>query len=59
MFFAHNINISGQHYQTLGEVGYVVLDAEGEILNSDKLLCDIRGLSSTIRARKLNRLDEQ
>ncbi|MGI9410527.1 MAG: phosphoglycerate dehydrogenase [Hyphomicrobiaceae bacterium] len=58
VFFAHNINISGQHYQTMGEVGYVVLDAEGEIHNSKALLCDIRNLNNTIRARKLNRLEE-
>ena len=54
VFFAHNINISGQYYQTVGDVGYVVLDTEGEIADSQKLLCDIRNLRSTIRARKLN-----
>ncbi|MGI9421841.1 MAG: phosphoglycerate dehydrogenase [Hyphomicrobiaceae bacterium] len=56
VFHTHNINIAGQYYQTQGDVGYVVLDAEGEIPDSDRLLCDIRDLNSTVRARKLNRL---
>ena len=56
LFAHHNINIAAQHYQTDGEVGYVVLDAEGTVANSFEILTDIRALPGTIRARLLNRV---
>ena len=55
LFAHHNINIAAQHYQTDGEIGYVVLDAEGTVANSFEILTDIRALPGTIRARLLNR----
>jgi D-3-phosphoglycerate dehydrogenase len=55
LFAHHNINIAAQHYQTDGEIGYVVLDAEGTVANSFDILTDIRALPGTIRARLLNR----
>ncbi len=55
VFASRSINISAQGYQTDGEIGYVVLDAEGEVEGAVELLEEIRKLSGTIRARLLNR----
>ncbi|MFZ8504664.1 phosphoglycerate dehydrogenase, partial [Staphylococcus aureus] len=55
VFASRGINISAQNYQTDGEIGYVVLDAEGEVEGAVDLLEEIRKLSGTIRARLLNR----
>lgn len=55
-FFAqHKVNIAAQSYQTDGDLGYVVLDAEGKVENAGETLDRIRGLSGTIRARILHR----
>ena len=43
-----------QHYQTDGEIGYVVLDTDGVRTDAEDILRDIRGLSGTIRTRVLN-----
>ena len=56
VFASRSINIAAQSYQTDGEIGYVVLDAEGEVDGAVELLETIRGLSGTIRARLLNRV---
>jgi len=56
VFAAHNINIAAQHYQTDGEIGYVVLDAEGHVEQADDLIRKVRALDGTIRARVLNRI---
>lgn len=55
VFSAHNLSIAAQHFQTDGEIGYVVLDAEGRVDAADAVLKDIRGLDGTIRARLLHR----
>ena len=55
LFARHRLNIAAQHYQTDGEIGYVVLDAEGEVPNAFDILTEIRTLPGTIRARLLNR----
>lgn len=55
LFARHRINIAAQHYQTEGDIGYVVLDAEGEVAKAFEILTEIRALSGTIRARLLNR----
>lgn len=57
VFAHHDINIAGQYYQTDGEIGYVVLDADGTVENKDAVVRDIRQLDGTIRARVLNRLN--
>jgi D-3-phosphoglycerate dehydrogenase / 2-oxoglutarate reductase len=54
VFARHGVNIAAQHYQTDGEVGYVVLDTDGVRTDAEDILRDIRGLSGTIRARVLN-----
>jgi len=51
VFASRSINIVAQHYQTDGEIGYVVLDAGGDIADADAVLSEIRGLEGTIRAR--------
>ncbi len=56
VFAKHDINIVAQHYQTNGEIGYVVLDAEGQVDNALEILTEIRSLPGTIRARLLNRV---
>ena len=55
LFARHRLNIAAQHYQTDGEIGYVVLDAEGEVEGAFEILTEIRALPGTIRARLLNR----
>ena len=54
VFARRKINIVGQHYQTDGEVGYVVLDAEGDVPEGAEIVEEIRALGGTIRARKLH-----
>lgn len=56
MFAAHTLNIAAQHYQTDGEIGYVVVDVDGQLENAVDILNEIRGLSGTVRARLLNRV---
>jgi D-3-phosphoglycerate dehydrogenase len=56
VFASRQINIAAQYYQTDGEIGYVVLDAEGEVEGAVDLLAQIRELPGTIRARLLNRV---
>lgn len=50
------LNIVAQHYQTDGQIGYVVLDVGGEVANGVEILEQIRELPGTIRARLLNRV---
>lgn len=54
VFALHDVNIAAQHYQTDGEISYVVLDTDGVRTDAEDILRDIRGLSGTIRARVLN-----
>lgn len=58
VFAKHGVNISGQYYQTQGDVGYVVLDADGNIADADDILKDIRALDGTIRARLVHRIED-
>jgi D-3-phosphoglycerate dehydrogenase / 2-oxoglutarate reductase len=55
VFAQHKVNIAAQHYQTDGELGYVVLDADGQVPDAEAIVREIRGLSGTIRARMLYR----
>ncbi|MEP3280354.1 MAG: phosphoglycerate dehydrogenase [Stappiaceae bacterium] len=56
LFASWDLNITAQHYQTDGDIGYVVLDAEGQVEGAVDLLNEIRKLPGTIRARLLNRV---
>jgi D-3-phosphoglycerate dehydrogenase / 2-oxoglutarate reductase len=55
IFARHKVNIAAQYYQTTGELGYVVLDADGSVANAETIVTEIRGLAGTIRARLLYR----
>ena len=55
VFSRHGVNIAAQYLQTDGEIGYVVLDADGSVDNATEVLADIRALPGTIRARLLYR----
>jgi len=51
IFARRDINIAAQYYQTGGDLGYVVLDAESKIEDPRETLREIRDLEGTIRAR--------
>jgi D-3-phosphoglycerate dehydrogenase len=53
VFARRGVNIASQHYQTDGEVGYVVMEAEALGDESRDILGEIRALDGTIRARLL------
>ncbi len=55
VFERHKVNIGAQFYQTAGDLGYVVLDADGEVANAEDIVKEIRGLAGTVRARMLYR----
>ena len=55
VFARHSVNIAAQYLQTDGEIGYVVLDADGSVDNATDVLDEIRALPGTIRARLLYR----
>jgi D-3-phosphoglycerate dehydrogenase / 2-oxoglutarate reductase len=55
VFARHKVNIAAQSYQTQGDLGYVVLDAEGSVAAAADILTEVRALEGTIRARVLNR----
>jgi D-3-phosphoglycerate dehydrogenase len=54
-FAGRGINIAAQYFQTDGEVGYVVLDADDSPADAEDVLAEIRALPGTIRARLLYR----
>jgi D-3-phosphoglycerate dehydrogenase len=55
VFARHKVNIAAQYYQTTGQLGYVVLDADGGVPNAEEIVQQIRELPGTIRARMLYR----
>jgi D-3-phosphoglycerate dehydrogenase / 2-oxoglutarate reductase len=55
VFARHKVNIGAQFYQTAGDLGYVVLDADGVVDNAEDIVKEIRGLAGTLRARMLYR----
>lgn len=55
VFAGRSINIAAQYYQTDGDIGYVVLDADGAVADAEAVLEQIRELPGTIRARLLYR----
>jgi D-3-phosphoglycerate dehydrogenase len=56
VFAKRRVNIAAQYYQTDGDIGYVVLDADGQVEDADGILADIRANPGTIRARMVHRL---
>jgi D-3-phosphoglycerate dehydrogenase len=57
VFANRNVNISAQNYQTDGEVGYVVMEADSVGAEAVDVLREIRALDGTIRARLLYQRD--
>jgi len=55
VFARRKVNIAAQYYQTTGELGYVVLDADGSVPDAEEVVKEIRALAGTIRARMLYR----
>lgn len=55
VFARHEVNIGAQYYQTQGDLGYVVLDADGSVGNAEAIVKEIRALPGTLRARMLYR----
>ncbi|MEI8144881.1 MAG: phosphoglycerate dehydrogenase [Alphaproteobacteria bacterium] len=55
VFASREINIAAQYYQTDGDVGYVVLDADGSVADAASVVEDIKAFPGTIRARLLYR----
>ena len=53
VFSRRDINITAQYLQTDGEIGYVVIEADGSPEQSRETLEEIRALEGTIRARLL------
>jgi len=58
VFANRQVNIAAQNYQTDGEVGYVVMEADGvSSAEARDILKEIRVLDGTIRARLLYQRD--
>ena len=55
VFARAKVNIAAQHYETTGDLGYVVLDADGPVAEAEAIVKEIRALPGTIRARMLYR----
>ena len=55
VFARNKVNIAAQHYQTFGDLGYVVLDADGSVADAEGIVKEIRALPGTIRTRMLYR----
>jgi len=53
IFAVREVNIAAQYFQTDGKIGYVVLDADGQVEAAADILKEIRSLPGTIRARML------
>ena len=52
VFSSRNLNISAQYLQTDPEVGYVVVDVDGQV-DENELMHDLQSVDGTIRARFL------
>jgi D-3-phosphoglycerate dehydrogenase len=55
VFARYKVNIAAQHYETTGDLGYVVLDADGPVADAETIVKEIRAMPGTIRARMLYR----
>jgi len=49
---SRNLNISAQYLQTDPEVGYVVVDVDGDV-DEAELLAELQGVEGTVKARFL------
>ena len=53
IFSRHGHNIASQYLQTSGDLGYVVIEAEGPRAQAPTILEEIRAIKGTVRARIL------
>ena len=51
VFARAGVNIAAQQLQTDGEVGYVVVEADGQVPDPQGMLAALRGIRGTVRAR--------
>jgi len=52
VFSSHDLNIAAQYLQTDPELGYVVIDVDGDVEEAE-MLAELRGIEGTLRARFL------
>jgi D-3-phosphoglycerate dehydrogenase len=52
VFSARNLNIAGQYLQTDPELGYVVIDVDGEV-DETELIAELRAIEGTLKTRFL------
>lgn len=57
VFARRGHNISAQYLQTFSDIGYVVIDAEGDRREAPSILDELRALEGTLRARLLYERD--
>ncbi|MBX9760854.1 MAG: phosphoglycerate dehydrogenase [Beijerinckiaceae bacterium] len=57
IFARRGHNISAQYLQTFSDIGYVVIDAEGDRREAPSILDELRTLEGTLRARLLYERD--
>lgn len=53
VFASRGLNIAGQYLRTDGEIGYVVVDVDGEAIDGDKLRRELQEIDGTMRVRFL------
>lgn len=53
VFARHGHNITAQYLQTFSDIGYVVIDAEGEQADAPAILDEMRQIEGTLRGRIL------
>jgi len=51
VFSGWGLNIAAEYLQTQGDVGYVVVEADG-VVDDPGVLADLRAIEGTIRARR-------
>ena len=51
---ARGLNISAQYLQTDGDLGYVVVEADGQTQDAQEVLAELHALEGTVRARLLH-----
>jgi len=53
VFSRHGVNIAAQYLQTEGDLGYVVMEADGMGGDAEAVLEEMKAVEGTIRARLL------
>lgn len=53
VFASRGLNVAGQYLRTDGEIGYVVVDVDGEAIDGDNLRRELQEVDGTMRVRFL------